>query len=347
MGEKKQLVREYVWSGLRVQEALNIVELSRNQYYTSKKKKQKSTPGRPVTTHTSKYIGDTQIEVVNNDEVVKEMEHILEDPDTQYGCRRMCAAMMLLGYMIGVKKVYRLMKENGLLQRRYRPSGKCRVKGRKVQPSRPLEVIAMDIKQVWIEEHSRSAYILNIIDTFTRTILYRSEGYQMKQAQITEAWKHIIITYLQPADLLKQNLKVEIRNDNGPQFAAKMVREYLKENGLNQVFTYPYCPEQNGHVESFHSILSQHLEMFHFETLEHLTTVLDIFYDKYNCKRLHGSIACLPPMVFWRAWEAGIVKMYRTEKGKVKFKITIPYWKLSGNGVLREFSHFTEARRAS
>jgi transposase InsO family protein len=347
VGEKKQIVREYVSAGLKVEVVLAIVELRRHHYYPGTKQAQKVPPGRPVTTHTKKYISVKNTELVEDKKVVEEIEKVLEDPDTQYGYRRMCAAMMLLGYMIGPKKVYRLMKENGLLQPCYRPSGKARVRGRKVQPGRPLEVIAMDIKQVWIEELSRSAYILNIIDTFTRTILYRSEGYQMKQAQITEAWKYIIITYLQPADLLKHNLKVEIRNDNGPQFAAKMVRDYLQENGLNQVFTYPYCPEQNGHVESFHSILSQHLDMFHFETLEQLTTVLDIFYEKYNCKRLHGSIACLPPKVFWKVWEAGLVKMSRTEKGKVKFKITVPYWKLSGNGDLREFSQFTEARRAS
>ena len=70
------------------------------------------------------------VEVVSNDQIVKEIEEVLEDEDTQYGYKRMTAAMMLLGYMIGSKKVYRLMKENGLLQRRRRPSGKRRVRGR-------------------------------------------------------------------------------------------------------------------------------------------------------------------------------------------------------------------------
>ena len=87
----------------------------------------------------------------------------MEDEDTQYGYKRMTAAMMLLGYMIGSKKVYRLMKENGLLQRRRRPSGKRRVRGRRVLSTRPLEVLSMDIKQVWVEEYARSAYILSII----------------------------------------------------------------------------------------------------------------------------------------------------------------------------------------
>ncbi|MCB0687217.1 MAG: hypothetical protein KDC53_11850 [Saprospiraceae bacterium] len=74
--------------------------------------------------------------------------------------------MMLAGYTIGPIVIYRLMQENGLLGRRNRPGGKTKVRRRRrrrrrrrVNPSRPLEVIAMDIKQVWIEEFSRSTYI--------------------------------------------------------------------------------------------------------------------------------------------------------------------------------------------
>ncbi len=346
MGQKRQIVRCYVSEGMQVKVALKIIGLSKNQYYHSYKKRH-GKRGAPKSKNTIKYVDETHTEVVNNEHVVEDMESILEDPDTQYGYRRMTAALMLLGYMIGAKKTYRLMKEYGLLQRRYRPSGKKRVRGRRVQASRPLEVIAMDIKQVWVEEYSRSVYILNIIDTFTRVVLYRTQGYQMTQHQIKAAWHCIITSYFQPADLLKRGLKVEIRNDNGPQFAAKMVREFLGENGLQQVFTYPYCPEQNGYVESFHSILADHLNQFHFMTLEDLEYQLNIFYEKYNKVRLHGSTACLPPMLFWRLWEAGLVRQTQTNKGRTRFKITIPYWKLSGNGILREFPKITGARRAS
>ncbi len=346
MGEKKALVRQYVSEGLRVDKALALAGLSRNQYYHKRSQGSKR-PGRPVSNKTVKYIDETTREVVANNQVVEQMERVLEDPDTQYGYKRMTAAMMLLGYMIGTKKVYRLMKENGLLRRRIRPTGKNRVRGRKVQPSRPLEILSMDIKQVWVEEYARSAYILNIIDTFTRTILYKSSAYHMTQHEVRAAWEYVIEHYLQPADLKDKGLAVEIRNDNGPQFAATMVREFLAENGLNQVFTYPYCPEQNGHIESFHSILSEHLDRFYFDTLEQLQATLERFYAKYNKVRLHGSIACLPPLVFWELWNKGMVTMYQTEKGKTKFKISVPYWQLSGKGILREFPLSKEARKAS
>ncbi len=346
VGEKKAIVRRYASEGLGVDKGLALVGLSRNQYYHRRARGTRR-PGRPISECTMKYIDETTREVVPNKEVVEQIEKVLEDPDTQYGYKRMTAAMMLLGYMIGRKKVYRLMKENGLLRRRIRPTGKNRVRGRKVQPTRPLEILSMDIKQVWVEEHARSAYILNIIDTFTRTILYKSSAYHMTQYQVRAAWEHVIEHYLQPADLKNKGLAVEIRNDNGPQFAATMVREFLAENGLNQVFTYPYCPEQNGHVESFHAILSEHLNRFYFDTLEQLQDTLELFYEKYNSVRLHGSIACLPPLVFWQLWSIGMVKMHHTEKGKTIFKISVPYWKLSGKGFLREFPLSKEAKRAS
>ena len=204
----------------------------------------------------------------------------------------------------------------------------------------------MDIKQTWVQEYGRDAYTLTIIDTFTRMPLYRSTGYSMKQDQVRKAWEYVIEKYLQPADLLNKKLSVEIRCDNGPQFAAKMVQQFMEQNNLNQVFTYPYCPEQNGHIESFHSILAQHLDQFEFSTLEDLETTLELFYEKYSRLRLHGSIGCLPPLVFWKLWDLGLVKTKEDSKGRTTFKITVPYWKLSGNAILREFPIFKPARRA-
>jgi transposase InsO family protein len=236
--------------------------------------------------------------VCDNMEVVHAMETILKDPDLQYGYKRMSAAMMLAGYLIGAKKVYRLMKEHGLLQKRRKGTGRKRVRNGRVLPSRPLEVLEMDIKYQWVEQYSRDAYILTILDTFTRATLYRYEGYSVTQHEVKAAWEYVIVHILQPLDILKKGLTVEIRNDNGPQFIAKLIQDYFAANHLNQVFTHAYTPQENGHIESFHAILSEHLDRFSFYSLDELTANLDAFYAKYNCIRLHGSIACLPPIVF-------------------------------------------------
>jgi transposase InsO family protein len=77
----------------------------------------------------------------------------------------MTAALMLAGFLIGARKVYRLMKKSGLLQKRRRLTGRKRVLHRRVLPIRPLEVLEMDIKYQWVEQYQKNAYILTIIDS--------------------------------------------------------------------------------------------------------------------------------------------------------------------------------------
>lgn len=186
----------------------------------------------------------------------------------------------------------------------------------------------MDIKQVWVEQHGRYAYILTILDTFTRASLYFRVGYQMRQAQVKAAWSYVIEHHLQPADALKKELHIEVRNDNGPQFSAKAVQDFFEENKLSQVFTHPYTPQENGHVESFHGILAKHLNLNVYWTLEQLEQDLILFYECYNNERLHGSTAYLPPLKFTELWNKGLIE--RQEKGykKVRFKLKIPYFEV-------------------
>ena len=82
----------------------------------------------------------------------------------------------------------------------------------------------------------------------------------MKQQQIKQAWEFIILHFLTNGRLSKKtSCNIEVRNDNGPQFIAKLIREFFAENHINQVFTHPYTPQENGHVESFHAILKSAL----------------------------------------------------------------------------------------
>ena len=115
-----------------------------------------------------------------------------------------------------------------------------------------------------------------------------------------------------------------------------MIQEFFKDNHLNQVFTHPYTPQENGHVESFHNILSNALGNQSYWNLDQLTTTLTIFYEKYNNTRLHGSIANLPPKLFWELWEKKMITREVKKHNKVKFILNIAYQQLSDNANLRE-----------
>ena len=150
------------------------------------------------------------------------------DPDTDYGYHKMTYVLLILGYLINHKKVYRLMNENDLLKDRLQKPSRSFVKYRRVMPSSPLEILEMDIKFVWVEEYRRSAYVLTVVDTFTRVVLCWHAGYQIRQAQIKSIWEYIIVHHLQPYDCLGKKIRIEIRNDNDSRFVASSVQEFFR-----------------------------------------------------------------------------------------------------------------------
>ncbi|MFA7470754.1 MAG: integrase core domain-containing protein, partial [Weeksellaceae bacterium] len=160
----------------------------------------------------------------------------------------------------------------------------------------------------------------------TRVVLHRITQYSIKKMDVKRFWDYVIIHHLQPEDCLKNKFEFEIRNDNDKRFSAQLIRDYFKENHLNQVFTHPYTPQENGHVESFHAILSKHLAPYLFWDLDELETHLKTFYQKYNYERLHSSVANLSPMNFWKLYKRGFIdKKVDLKNRKIKFKLNIPY----------------------
>jgi len=250
----------------------------------------------------------------------------------------MTAAVMLLGYVINRKKVYRLMRQWQLLHDAKKKAPRSYAKYRRVNPSEPLTVFEMDIKFQWVAAHQRNAYILTIIDCFTRKVLYWHLGYSIKKDQVIAAWQEVIITYLQPYQMRHKPVTIEVRNDNDSRFWAQKVQKYLSDNHLNQVFTHPYTPEENGHIESFHAILGRSLERKTFYTLTDLQPHLQQFYRIYNQVRLHGSLDHLAPDMFWKLWNQGLIQSLPQKNKPIKHRLIIPHYKLSGNGSLREAS---------
>jgi len=314
---------------------LSIAGITKHQYYYRPKGKKR---GRKPSEHTLK-IASNKVEQTSNTAVVENIKEIHKDPDTEYGYRKMTIALMILGFIINHKKVYRLMKENLLLKDFAEKRQRTFVKYRKVLPEEPLQVIEMDIKYVWVNQYSRYAFVLTIIDTFTRAVVAWEVAYQIKQSMVKQVWGKVINNYLQPYDCLNRDIQIEIRNDNDSRFVDKSVQTFFAENHLNQVFTHPYTPQENGHIESFHAILSQKLKRYNFWSLEDLEQTLVLFYEKYNNHRLHSSVLNLPPMVFWHCYNKGLVKTeIHKEKRTIKHFLKIPYHKLSGNMNLKGVS---------
>ena len=103
--------------------------------------------------------------------------------------------------------------------------------------------------------------------------------------------KHDVILLL---DGILQGIEAEgmvMRNDNGSQFMAHKVREYLERNNIAQEFTHIATPEENGHIESFHSSISrENINRNWFDSLHHARMVIDGYYRVYNYSRKHRPL---------------------------------------------------------
>ena len=90
-----------------------------------------------------------------------------------------------------------------------------------------------------------------------------------------------------------------VRNDNGSQFVASQVQEYFVENNIIQEFTKPSTPQQNVHIESYHSIMESAIcQRFEFKDLDDFNETMDRFRKFYNSDRIHGGLEFTSPAKF-------------------------------------------------
>ncbi len=180
LGEKKELVIKYVLQGLSMARAFELTKVTRHQYYY---KQRNGKRGRKPSTKTV-FVQDDTITLVDNHVVVEQIKKLKSDPDLNGGYKSATQYLKSKGFAINKKKIRRLMREELLLATKFKKQSKTYVKFRKVMPKGPLEVLEMDIKMAWIELDRKHALILNIIDTFTRKWLYRSEGFSVTKQSV-------------------------------------------------------------------------------------------------------------------------------------------------------------------
>jgi putative transposase len=235
---------------------------------------------------------------VTQDTVIESVKKILGYEFIDCGYRLMSAYLKRDGYQINHKKLYRIMKEEGLLklEKRINRSGSGRkfVKFRKVITARPFECLEMDIKMVWIPKAGKNAYLLSIIDVHTRKILKDYFSFSIKQDKVITFLSEVLLEYQYPESVV-------IRSDNGSQFIAKSVREYLGLIGVQQEFTHVATPEENAHIEAYHGILKKEVfKRVDYRTFGEIEIILKRYVHFYNNTRLHGLLGRITPMEKWK-----------------------------------------------
>ena len=87
-----------------------------------------------------------------------------------------------------------------------------------------------------------------------------------------------------------------IRSDNGPEFVAKAVQEWITAVGAKTAYIAPGSPWENGFIESFNARLRDELldgEIFY--SLREAQVVIESWRRHYNSVRPHASLGYRPP----------------------------------------------------
>lgn len=200
------------------------------------------------------------------------------------GYRRLCF-MMLDQDVVAVSpsSVYRVLRKAGLLHKPHKPSRKG--KGF-VQPLCPHEHWHIDIS--YLNICGTFYYLCSIIDGASRYIVHWDIRESMTEAQV-----EII---LQAALEKFPQVKPRIISDNGPQFVAKDLKEFIRIAQLTHVRTSPNYPESNGKIERWHQTLkSECLRPKTPLSLEQAKTVVAEFIEYYNTVRLHSATGYITP----------------------------------------------------
>jgi putative transposase len=100
-----------------------------------------------------------------------------------------------------------------------------------------------------------------------------------------------------------RGVPTHIRSDNGPEFIAKALREWIAAVGAKTAYIMPGSPWENGYCESFNSKLRDELlngEIFY--TLKEAKIIIENWRQHYNTVRPHSSLGYKPPAPEATVW---------------------------------------------
>ena len=223
----------------------------------------------------------------------------------RYGYRRITALLREAGWAVNVKRVERIWRREGLKVPAKQPK-----KGRlwlndgsciRLRPERPNHVWSYDFVESRTHD-GRKFRMLNLIDEFTRECLAIRVDRRLRSTDVIDVLSDLFIL---------RGVPDHIRSDNGPEFIAKAVREWIAAVGAKTAYIEPGSPWENGYCESFNSKLRDELlngEIFY--SLAEAKVIIEAWRRYYNTERPHSSLGYKPPApeaIIWPGQPPGSV----------------------------------------
>ena len=129
--------------------------------------------------------------------------------------------------------------------------------------------------------------MLTVIDEYTRECLAIQVARQMRSDDVVQLLADLFVLRGPPEHL---------RSDNGPEFCAQALREWLGRIGVKTLYIQPGSPWENGYNESFNGKLRDELldrEIFY--ALQEAKVLIEQWRRHYNRVRPHSALGYRPP----------------------------------------------------
>lgn len=208
-----------------------------------------------------------------------------------YGYRMIAAMLKQDGHTINGKRVYRIWRQEGLQLPRRRAS-KRRYgdsTGKRQRATRPNEVWSYDFLASCTERGGKLR-MLTILDEYTRESIAIHVAPSISSHQVIQLLEWLFLVHGAPSYL---------RSDNGPEFIALALQQWLRDQQCCTLYITPGSPWENPFIESFNGTLrTECLNRWSFADGREAQIIIEQWRQGYNHHRPHSSLGYLTPAAF-------------------------------------------------
>jgi transposase InsO family protein len=208
----------------------------------------------------------------------------------RYGYRRIAALLRDAGWHVNDKRVERLWRREGLKVPSKQPK-----KGRlwlndgsciRLMPAYRDHVWSYDFVHHRTDD-GRAFRTLNLIDEYSRECLAIRVKRKLNSVAVID-----VLTDL----FMIRGIPAYIRSDNGPEFVAQAVRDWIKAVGAKTAYIEPGSPWENGYCESFNARFRDELRNGEISySLKEAQIIIEKWRKYYNTMRPHSALGYRPP----------------------------------------------------
>jgi putative transposase len=233
------------------------------------------------------------------------IRHVYERLRGNPGVRRVHAELVTLGHRVSHKRVWRLMREDGLQGRHPKPWKRTTIAGQ--TPVAAPDLIGRDFtaeapNQRWcgdisyVKTWNGWAYLATVMDLHSRAVVGWAIAEHMRTDLVTAALDMALAHRQPPADVI-------FHSDRGTQYTSEIFAQYCTKNSIRRSLGRTGICFDNAVSESFFATYKK--ELIHTQpwpTIKHLKKeTFDWIETYYNTQRRHSTLGYLTP----REYELG------------------------------------------